>query len=266
MSTTDMFHYCPECKRDVPAQSISLNNFLALCPDCGSVIELHDMTDQRTRLNNLSETFNQWMLAETITSPDNLRKIARPESIQVEALGNQVAFRCRWSWNSYWLGLVPAMAWGAFAVYQSGARLQAEQPEQSLALLAMAAPAIYAVTAYNANTTDVLVSRSHLTIKAGPLPWWGNVSVPMGDVQQFLAEQSGSDDDEADVLRPDSRVSARMVDGSKVLLMEHLNHLEARFIAQELEKALYFDLDTVELTPVVPTVITQWLQARRNVT
>jgi hypothetical protein len=144
--------------------------------------------------------------------------------------------------------------------------LQAGQPEQSLTLLALAAPAVYAVTAYNANNTNLLVNRSHLTIEAGPLPWWGNVSVRMADVQQFVAEQTGSDAEDAESLRPDSRVCARMVDGSKVLLMEHLNHQEARFIAQELEKELYFDVEALELTPVVPTAITKWLDAKRKFT
>jgi hypothetical protein len=133
------------------------------------------------------------------------------------------SFVVLWYWNALrtgdrmmWLAIIiciPHVAVGLFLVYASLAGLL--------------------------NRTLIKVTSEFLTVRQGPVPWWGNRSMRIDDLERLYC---GKDTD------PERQgwtyvygVHALTKAASKVDLVTELDRAQALFIKQELERWLHID-------------------------
>ncbi|MFL5338787.1 MAG: hypothetical protein ACJ8F7_01355 [Gemmataceae bacterium] len=103
---------------------------------------------------------------------------------------------------------------------------------------------VYATLAGLLNRTVVKLTPEFLTVWNGPLPWWGDVQLPLGDLRRLYCGPDSTSKKSRDYSR--YRVSALMNDLRKVELVTGLDSAaDGLFIIQELERSLNADVSDV---------------------
>jgi hypothetical protein len=101
---------------------------------------------------------------------------------------------------------------------------------------------VYATLAILLNRTIIKVTSEFITVRHGPLPWWGNRSLPIDELEELYCYKH---------TRRDSvsvwySVNALTKGAKKVDLVTDLHNVaEALFIKQELKRWLKIDDDGV---------------------
>jgi len=116
-------------------------------------------------------------------------------------------------------------------------------PALGMTLLFALFPAaiIYGWLAYIVNRTTIRLDTGHVSVRHGPLPWWGAKDVARADIDEVFSERVINDSDSSDgtIFQPREvyRVRLRFKNGKKrTLVTGLLDPDQALFIAQQIRK------------------------------
>lgn len=176
----------------------------------------------------------------TGTDQKPYRRIAPlPSRLIVEKKGRSL----RLSWH--WLSLDTlkmiffSIAWGVFLVFWYSKTLTPENLSWSMVgffmgHLAVGVGIIYSALASLLNTTTVYLDTKFLVVHHDPVPWPGEVKVPITDLAQLFCQVKRKSSNETGP-RP-YRLCAVMKDGRKIELVSNLISPElAAYLEQEIE-------------------------------
>ncbi len=165
---------CPECRVPVAADDVNLSTGLAKCRTCNNVF----------RFDNHPEL---------AAAPARRRPLAaKPPSVAVSDFAGELTIRYRWFSPKYIFLTFFCIIWNGFLLFWYGMALAAGN------LLMLAFPLLhvaagvwltYMTIAGYLNTTTVTIDGSRLSVKHGPVPWPGNLTLSTLEVQQLFCEE-----------------------------------------------------------------------------
>jgi hypothetical protein len=148
----------------------------------------------------------------------------------------------RWIWRASLRPAAVVLAWNAFVALWYWNALRTGGPFMWLAILitiphgAIGVYLVYAMVAALLNRTVVKVTSECVTVRNGPVPWWGNRELPTDEVERLYCDQDPGSARRGG--RYAYRVNALTKAASKVDLVTNLDRAQAWFIYQELERWL----------------------------
>jgi hypothetical protein len=170
----DMKLNCIKCAAEIPAENINLDRMIAKCAECNSVFGFEGEFSGRAVARR-----------EQIDVP-------QPERVKVENENGVLTIRL--SWFTYRILFVTlfAIIWNAFMFGIIGSMFIAEGPESFFFLglphFWVGLGMIYYVLTGYLNETRVTVDSERLTVRHGPLPFWGNKEVATSDIVQLYSK------------------------------------------------------------------------------
>ena len=122
-----------------------------------------------------------------------------PPGITVEPAGRDLTIHRSWfTWAALFLVFFCLIWDGVVSVFLLGGIFGAFQGAGAMALPFMLIPGLFGVigffiTYYTiccfVNTTTIRVNQGELSVSHGPLPWFGGVTMPAGEVMQFYVSE-----------------------------------------------------------------------------
>ncbi len=230
---------CPSCGSEIPAADVNINLALAKCMRCSHVFN-----------------FGKELNARPITAVAAPRNVPIPTSMHIEELGNDLTLS--WSWYSHalWFLLVFCIFWDSFLVMWYGILLSGSFAMKGagwfillpalfpLIHVAVGVGLTYAVLAGFLNRTTVRVTQGELTVRHGPVPFWGNQTISVFEVSQLYVTECVTNGRRRQSITYD--VNAIRSDGTKVKLIGGLQELDrALFLEQKLEEHLKIEDERV---------------------
>ena len=175
----------------------------------------------------------------------NRRGIPRPPHFSVKEYGRGLRISTRWIWRKFTGPATVCLLWNSFVVLWYWNALRTGDRMMWLAMIiciphvAVGLLLVYATLAGLLNRTLIKVTSGFLTVRQGPVPWWGNRSMQLDDLERVYCDK---DTDPEKQGRTDVYgVHALTTAASKVDLVTELDRAEALFIKQELERWLNTD-------------------------
>lgn len=218
--------HCESCNNLIPAEDIDLGTTLAKCRACNTVMNFGSQLGVQAR----GET------ART-RSP-----VPQPASFRVEETGNGIRITWRWFAPAFLFLLFFCIAWDSFLVFWYSMAFGTNAPwifkVFPIAHLAVGIGLTYFTLSGFLNRTVIELTPELLKVEHGPLPWPGNRTLPVLDVDQLYCK---------DRFQPVQRgrpsltyqVCALLKDGRTVTLLSWLTERDqALFVEQTLEKWL----------------------------
>jgi hypothetical protein len=205
------------------------------CPTCGAVVSADDLAGraacracQRTPVRRAG------------------REVPRPPHFRVRDDARRLRICYRWVWSRFTQPALICLIWNGFLFGFWWAALRgAYHPMIWLALVIMSLHfvvglgLIYATLAGLLNRTAIEATSEAVTVRNGPLPWWGNARVLTSDLDRLTCERGSSSGKGEEAPRSGYRVSAWTKGAGPVDLVQDLEVPgQARFIIQELERRL----------------------------
>lgn len=183
------------------------------------------------------------------TSPSQKRR-NRPESprplhffVKDDGSSSRVGFR--WIWSRFTGPAGMCLAWNCFVVLWWWNALRSGDRMGWLAIIitiphaAVGALLVYATLAGLLNRTVVKVTSEFLTVRHGPVPWFGNRRMRVDELERLSCDTDTGPEKHG--WRYVYGVNALTKGASKVDLITELDSAQALFIKQELERWLSID-------------------------
>lgn len=185
---------CPRCTRVVPTDALNMQQLVGKCTHCNELFSFQDQLPRRT------EGHSHDMAPIAVPQPDNV-------AMKQEGLG--LTFQWRW-FRYYVFFLIPfALFWnaivfsfvGAFGAFPwiSGVDGDFEWLSLLTCIPAFILPhtwvglgLIYYILTLLLNRTVVTVDRAAITVRHRPLPWLGNKTIPVGQIEQLYVKSNFS--------------------------------------------------------------------------
>lgn len=216
---------CPRCGFDIPADDINIRQLVAKCRSCSQVFSFAS-DFSAAPVERPSEFANARPLGE-----DSERApLVRPPFLQEEDFGGRLSFRFRWfSPSLIFLGFF-CIAWDAFLIFWYFLAFQGSMPFAAnlimmlfpIAHVAVGVALTYYVIAGLVNRTTITADRSTLTVRHGPLPFGGNVTIPVSRLQQLFCRREGIGTDDHSPGRAFS-IFAILDDGTRLDVLTRQN-------------------------------------------
>jgi hypothetical protein len=208
---------CPSCRFQIQADDMDLRTMSARCRVCQSLVDLRP--------------------AEAAAAP---LPVPLPERITVSTERGELRIERRWfTWTAiflafftvFWLGFLAF--WYAMA-FASGSREMLLFP---LLHVAVGLGVGYSTLAMFVNRTRIVVAGGSLTVRHGPLPWFGSRDIPTGALEQLYCDEHVNRGRNGTTITYSVRARGR--DGKLVKLVSGLPERDqAFFIEQEVERHL----------------------------
>lgn len=209
--------HCPECGAEVSAIDVNLERMVARCTGCNALFSC----------------------ATQVSGGPARPERQKPSGLQVREWGGTLQLVRRWlGWHL--LFLVPfCIAWDSFLIFWYATALSQPNIPWIMLVFPVAHVAVgvgltYLIAASFINSTVVSLGQGTLSVRHGPLPWPGNVSLRSADlVQLFTVQKIGSKGARR------YELCALLKDGSRVKLLDSPGGPdEAVYMEQQLEKQL----------------------------
>jgi hypothetical protein len=150
----------------------------------------------------------------------------------------------RWIWWRFLKAALICLVWNSgLACYYWGALRTPEMRIMWFAMIwclphvAIGLLLFYATLAGLLNRTVIQVTPEFLTVRNGPVPWWGNRRLAVDEIERLYCGRHSSSGEEGEGYF--SGVKAMTKGGGKVEVVTDLDEpAQARFIKQELERWL----------------------------
>jgi hypothetical protein len=171
--------------------------------------------------------------------------IPPPPHYSVKNDGRALRIRNRWIWRQFAGPATMCLLWNSFVVFWYWNALRSGDRMKWLAIIiciphvAVGLLLVYATLAGLLNRTLIQVTSEFLTVRQGPVPWWGNRSMRIDDLERLYCARNK--DPETQGWTYVYGVHARTKAARKVDLVTELERAEALFIKQELERWLHID-------------------------
>jgi len=223
---------CPQCGSPISAEQINIQKTLAVCPACATVFDF-------------SATVSDPAPIPAATHKRKRRKVKQPEHITIQPNATGLDLVYKWGIKSesqstlFWMGLWAVIAIAisiVFPLLSGEAIFSGDSPFWLGTLFVGGFPFYYFLCLFT-NSTRFLLDEDQLQVRTTPLWFWGagHATVDTPDVEAVyweLAEDADEDDE-------NYTVYARLRDGERKKLLEGILKLDAEFIAQEMNSALY---------------------------
>lgn len=174
---------CNKCAAEIPAANINLDRMIAKCAVCNSVF-----------------SFVQAFPTPAGVTRQQQFDVPQPERVKVKNEGGVLTIRLSWFtykilfltlFALFWNGIMFSMMGGAlFSLLTegpSGMSLIFFLPHFWVGLALI----YYVLTGY-INETRVTVDNGRLTVRHGPLPFWGNKEIATNDILQLYTKHNFS--------------------------------------------------------------------------
>lgn len=210
---------CPECSSPVPAQAVETSLGVAQCPTCEAVFE-----------------------TRSLDRPAPTAVLEVPRGLVEQETVSELIVRYRWLRGQHFFLAVFATFWNGFLVfwYTMAVGTLGDLGMASILMflfpilhVAVGISIAYTVLAGFLNRTEVRVTGHGVTVRHGPLPWFGDVELAGADVAGlFLAPHTeGTDEDSS----PTWDLKAKLTTGDERVLCEGLDDLSrGRYLAQRI--------------------------------
>ena len=170
--------------------------------------------------------------------------VEMPKRMSVVQAGSRFTLIYRWLSIQHFIALAFCIVWNGFLLdWYEEVTLDDFATFDLMAYFPLLHVAVGIALAYYAlsgfvNRTRIVVTRSEITVRNGPLPWLGNRTLPSGEVDQlYIRERTGRGADGGS--RTTYRVHVRTKSGYEKPLVTGLSTREqARYIEQEIERYL----------------------------
>jgi hypothetical protein len=170
----------------------------------------------------------------------NRHTVPRPSHYSVREDGRSLRIRFRWIWHRFTKAACVCLVWNSFLVgwYWSALRT----PEKRWMWFAMVwclphvcvgVLLLYATLAGFLNRTVIKVTSESLTVRNGPVPWFGNRSMRIDELERLSCENETDPESQSWIYT--YGVYGLTKGGGKVDLITELDDAQALFIKQELE-------------------------------
>jgi hypothetical protein len=171
--------------------------------------------------------------------------IPRPDHISIKDNGSSLRIRFRWVWRKFAGPAAMCLAWNAFVTAWYWGALRAEEVRIMWFAIVWGVPfaavgllLVYGTLAGLLNGTVIKATPEFVTVQVGPLPWWGNQRLAVGDIDRLHWHRAASKEGKESSFWS---VSAHTKGTGDVELVTDIDDREqAQFITQELERWLKF--------------------------
>ncbi len=215
---------CPKCAAEIPAENMNLDRMVAKCAKCHSVFSF----------------------AERVSTVKAKLPAPQPDKIIVENLGGQLTLR--WHWFNWHILLVTGFAvfWNGIMFFGFGGAIFSGEADFFAVFPFILFPHFwvglamiyYAISGY-INKTTVNVDYDQLTVRHGPLPWWGNRHIEPSHIVQLYSKENRSNYRRNNVWSGNFEVHAILKQGKHQKLLSGLDSSEhALFVEQTIEEHL----------------------------
>jgi len=230
---------CGQCGAPFRGADLHLDRGIAVCSACGGVQRLPGPTTVES-VNN----------SESADSGKSFRDVPIPEQFALENDGHELTIRQRWfHWALLFL-LCFAIAWDSFLVGWYSMFAGGGGPPGvfgvvffvfPIAHVAVGVGLTYFVLAGLLNSTVIRVADGKLSVRHGPIPWFGNLDLLTDSIEQIYCQKKlhkSRDDDGRTSTSMQFEVHA-IVGGQKQKLLGGLHDADqALFVEQRLERFL----------------------------
>lgn len=210
------------------------------CPDCGAKNAVSEGDARYTCMYCGKEQKLQAPSIDTISETVRpLRELPQPADVSVEGDGETIRIERRW-YSSGTVGLVIfCVLWDGFLGfwYWNALRTHADAEMFLGPILHVAIGIVltyFALTGF-LNRTVVTVTRDRLSVRHGPLPWWGNRTLSTREIRQLFTKKGNVEKNGASTYN----LFCTTLDGKSTKLLSGLVSSEtALFIEQQIESWL----------------------------
>lgn len=227
---------CKACRLPIPPQDINLEMAIAKCPACGEVFSFLEQLGGEAR------------------APVSTSRLPAPKPARfiVEEFGSELTISYRWFspvslfmvvFCLFWDGFMAV--WYSIAIWEivNGQPMAWIMAAFGLLHLAVGVGITYSTFASFVNRTLIHVSGGNLTVRHGPLRWWGNQTLAVSDIKQLYCSEQFTRGSNDDGLRQrgwwNYQLNALVQDNTKVTLLSGLREPEeALFLEERLEQKL----------------------------
>jgi hypothetical protein len=170
---------CPKCAAEIPAENMNLDRMVAKCAVCNSVF-----------------SFDKEFTTPAVLSRQAQFDVPQPERVKMENENGVLTIRLSWFstrvifmtlFALFWNGIMLSVAGGGLLNFimngSAGMLFIFVTPHFWVGLIA-----IYFVLAGYINETRVTVDNGRLTVRHGPLPYWGNKEMATSDILQLYTK------------------------------------------------------------------------------
>lgn len=237
---------CERCSAKISAEDIDLSSRLAKCRRCQAVF---DFSPQISRPAPLAASPPQAIFRPIAPQPEGITVVedeappdTEPGYRSAPAKGGRLVMRRSWYAHHLWFVGLFCLVWDGFLInwYRMLTGVNGD-PGLIFYLFPLVHVAAgigltYYTIAGFLNKTWITVTADEVTVRHAPIPWFGNRSLPAGDIHQIYCEEIVTKN------RGTSRtytLSAVLRDGRKVDLVKSLPAAaQARYLEQRLEERL----------------------------
>lgn len=165
--------HCPLCGMQITSQHINLANLVAKCHICHCVFSI------REELATTESARERPAFDRSVPMPASFERIESQEHL---------VLRYRWLDISFALIACFALVWNSIMFFGFGEQIQ--RRGLHLADLAISGHAliglilIYVAVAGALNRTVIELSSGNLSIRHSPIPWRGNLVIPLSEIQR----------------------------------------------------------------------------------
>lgn len=179
---------CPQCGSAILADQLNMSHMMANCTSCNTLFNFAEQVS--------SDVESVGTLKESIAAP-------RPEKVKREHDGLSLVLRWRW-FNYSVLFLIPfALFWNGMVFsflsfstlfsFDTGDGLPGPAGMFPLFVLPhtlIGIMLIYYIASLLLNQTRVDISHHEVSVRHGPLPWWGSKTVSTSEINQLYTRET----------------------------------------------------------------------------
>jgi len=163
---------CKRCGSAIPAENVNLNTSLAKCGECNSVFDFSTQVETQAPARR---SFDQ-----------------APKGIDVRTTMDGLTLERRWMNPTVWFLVLFCVFWDGFMVVWFTIAITQEHYEMAAfgSIHALVGVCLtYALVCNFVNKTWISITARNLSIKHGPLPWFGNKEIPSHEIEQVFCQR-----------------------------------------------------------------------------
>jgi hypothetical protein len=171
---------CVKCGAEIPAANINLDRMVAKCAVCNSLF-----------------SFDKEFASPAVLSRRQQFDVPRPERVSVNTENGVLTICLSWFTYKTLLFTVFAIFWNSFMFSMLTDMFSTDAGPGGVVVLffphfwAGIALIYYVLTGY-LNETRVTIESGRLTVRHGPLPYWGNKDLVVSDIMQLYTKHNFS--------------------------------------------------------------------------
>ncbi|QQE10754.1 hypothetical protein JD969_14775 [Planctomycetota bacterium] len=221
---------CIGCGVTIKSKNLNLDTMMGHCEHCNSITSFSSLVQE-----NRSEV----MKSSAIRPQIDIEDIG---SIKIEETHNAYQITRKWYSHAVFAMLVFVIFWDGFlVVWYSMAFSDADSPLMvklfSIVLVAIGLSLTYAVICSFINKTVIRLDTQKLTVKHGPIPWFGNRKISALNIRQLYVKEKVHRGSDSTTYSYNLNVITN--DDRDIKLLSRIDDPEqARAIEQVLEKQL----------------------------